>query len=303
MKHLRYFLTSLLAVLSLVSTVAHAVTVTDSHGQFHIDYQPKRIVALEFSFVDALASVNVSPIGIADDNDPDRLLPGVQKKLSEWHSVGTRSQPSLEVIAFLKPDLIIADVDRHSGIYADLNKIAPTLLLPSRRETYESNLQSAAIIGKVVGKNHEMTERLKQHQELMAEYKTRLAKAGLSQAYVQFGVARENGFYAHSRESYAGGVIRSLGLKGSTALKNENASRQISLEQLLGLNPDYLVIGDYSSNSIIKKWEQQPLWKVLTAVQQQHLYHVDGNLWARCRGIMAAEYMAQDLMQLIPEQE
>ncbi len=302
MKKNRYFLICLMMVSGFFSAFSQAVTVTDSHGQFSIDYQPKRIIALEFSFVDALASVDVSPVGIADDNDPGRLLPSVQAKLKDWKSVGTRSQPSLEVIASLKPDLIIADVGRHSGIYADLNKIAPTLLLPSRRETYESNLKSAAIIGKVVGKDREMTERLKLHQKLMNQYKARLENAGLSNAMVLFGVARENGFYAHSRESYAGGVIHSLGLKGSAALKNETASRQISLEQLLGLNPSYLVVGDYTSNSIINKWEQQPLWKVLKSVRDKHIYHVDGNLWARCRGIMAAEYMAQDLMQLVQKQ-
>ncbi|RQW64832.1 Fe(3+) dicitrate ABC transporter substrate-binding protein [Vibrio viridaestus] len=277
---------------------SYAVTVTDSHGQFSIDHTPKRIVALEFSFVDALVSVDVSPIGIADDNDPSRLLPSVRDKLNNWRSVGTRSQPSLEVISSLKPDLIIADVDRHSGIYKELNKIAPTLLLPSRRETYESNLKSAAIIGKVVGKESEMTQRLKAHNELMDEYKQRLAHAGLNDKTVQFGVARENGFYAHSRDSYAGGVIHALGLKGSTVLKNENASRQISLEQLLAINPDYLVVGDYVANSIVAKWEKQPLWKVLKAAKNHRIYHVDGNLWARCRGIMAAEYMAKDLMKL-----
>ncbi|MCE0496116.1 Fe(3+) dicitrate ABC transporter substrate-binding protein [Vibrio salinus] len=278
--------------------VAKAVTVVDSHGRFSIDYQPERIVALEFSFVDALVSVGLSPVGIADDNDPGRLLPEIKEKLSHWQSVGTRSQPSLEVIASLKPDLIIADVDRHSGIYSDLNKIAPTLLLPSRRETYQSNLKSAEIIGKAVGRGNEIEQRLRQHNKAMNHYKLLFKKAGLAHKFVQFGVARENGFYAHSEDSYAGGVLHTLGFEGAAALHNEKASRQISFEQLLAINPDYLVVGDYVSDSIIKKWEKQSLWRVLKAVQSHHIYHVNGNLWSRCRGIMAAEAMANDLMQL-----
>lgn len=54
-----------------------------------------------------------------------------------------RSQPSLEAIAVLKPDLIIADAERHRAIYQDLQRIAPTLLLKSRGETYQENLESA----------------------------------------------------------------------------------------------------------------------------------------------------------------
>ncbi|EKO3533605.1 ABC transporter substrate-binding protein [Vibrio fluvialis] len=280
-----------------LSLMVSAVTVTDSHGEFTLKKVPQRIVALEFSFVDALAAVDVSPVGIADDNDPSRLLPAVSAKLGQWQSVGTRSQPSLEVIASLKPDLIIADVDRHSAVYRDLSKIAPTLLLPSRRETYEDNLKSAAIIGKVIGKEAEMQQRLAQHHQLMAHYAAQLS--GLNNQTVQFGVARENGFYAHSTESYAGGVIHALGLAAPTGLKNENASRQISLEQLLALNPNYLVVGDYTEQSIVSRWQKQPLWNVLNAVRAKQVLHVDGNMWARCRGILAAEYMAADLAKLV----
>ncbi|ELV8695076.1 Fe(3+) dicitrate ABC transporter substrate-binding protein [Vibrio fluvialis] len=277
--------------------MASAVTVTDSHGEFTLNQVPQRIVALEFSFVDALAAVDVSPVGIADDNDPSRLLPAVSAKLGQWQSVGTRSQPSLEVIASLKPDLIIADVDRHSAVYRDLSKIAPTLLLPSRRETYEDNLKSAAIIGKVIGKEAEMQQRLAQHHQLMDHYAAQLS--GLNNQTVQFGVARENNFYAHSAESYAGGVIHALGLAAPTGLRNENASRQISLEQLLALNPNYLVVGDYTEKSIVSRWQKQPLWNVLSAVRAKQVLHVDGNMWARCRGILAAEYMAADLVKLV----
>ncbi|MGF1780042.1 ABC transporter substrate-binding protein [Vibrio fluvialis] len=277
--------------------MASAVTVTDSHGEFTLNQVPQRIVALEFSFVDALAAVDVSPVGIADDNDPSRLLPAVSAKLGQWQSVGTRSQPSLEVIASLKPDLIIADVDRHSAVYRDLSKIAQTLLLPSRRETYEDNLKSAAIIGKVIGKEAEMQQRLAQHHQLMDHYAAQLS--GLNNQTVQFGVARENDFYAHSAESYAGGVIHALGLAAPTGLRNENASRQISLEQLLALNPNYLVVGDYTEKSIVSRWQKQPLWNVLSAVRAKQVLHVDGNMWARCRGILAAEYMAADLVKLV----
>ncbi|WP_275949654.1 Fe(3+) dicitrate ABC transporter substrate-binding protein [Vibrio cincinnatiensis] len=280
-----------------LSFMAFAVTVTDSQGSFSLDSVPQRIVALEFSFVDALVAVEVSPIGIADDNDPKRLLPAVSSQLGQWTSVGTRSQPSLEVIASLKPDLIIADVDRHAAVYADLVKIAPTLLLPSRRETYEDNLNSAQIIGQVIGRSLLMQKRLMLHRQRMQHYAAQLSD--LKKQTVQFGVARENGFYAHSVESYAGGVIHALGLRTPEGLKNENASRQISLEQLLALNPDYLFVGDYTDSSIINKWQAQPLWRVLTAARSQHIFHVDGNLWARCRGILAAEYMAEDLVMRV----
>jgi iron complex transport system substrate-binding protein len=276
---------------------AMAVTVHDKHGMFTLNKVPTRIVVLEFSFADALAAVHVSPVGIADDKDPSRLLPAIRARFTKWVSVGTRSQPSLEVIAALKPDLIIADAGRHAGVYDDLSKIAPTLLLPSRRETYAENLHSAEIIGKVVGKAQEMAARLKLHRQRMNSYRQQLH--ALWHKTLQFGVARENGFFMHANDSYAGGVVRALGFSSLPALSHDKATRQISLEQLLALNPDYLVVGDYTPNSIIHRWEKQGLWQVLNAVRHHHVVHVSGNLWSRCRGILAAEYMAQDLIRLV----
>ncbi len=289
-----------LALLTLlVMRPAIAVTVQDSHGTFHIDYRPTRVVALEFSFVDALAAIDVAPVGIADDNDADRIPPEIRKRIGHWQSVGLRSQPSLETIALLKPDLIIADVDRHSAVYDDLSRIAPTLLLPSRRKTYVSNLHSAAIIGDVMGCHDQMSARITRHKALVARYRQRIKDAGLAGKVVQFGAALEKGFYAHPGDSYAGGVLEALGLKSSPLFENDNASRQITLEQLLAINPDYLMIGDYTPNSIINlNWAKQPLWPLLKAVQLHHIANVDGNTWSRSRGLLAAEQMAQDVMTM-----
>ena len=119
----KLFKTTLASALLMASAFASAVTVKDAKGEFTLDKTPSRVVALEYSFVDALAQVGVSPVGVADDNKIDRILPQVREKIAAWQSVGTRSQPSLEVIASLKPDLIIADPSRHTAVFEELKKI------------------------------------------------------------------------------------------------------------------------------------------------------------------------------------
>ena len=42
---------------------------------------PKRVVVLEYSFVDALAALNVKPVGIADDNKKNVLSNHLEIKL------------------------------------------------------------------------------------------------------------------------------------------------------------------------------------------------------------------------------
>ena len=64
-----------LITLSSFTTSASPRTIQDEQGVFEIDITPQRIVVLEFSFVDALAAVGVSPVGVADDNDASRVIP------------------------------------------------------------------------------------------------------------------------------------------------------------------------------------------------------------------------------------
>ncbi|OMP97240.1 Fe(3+) dicitrate ABC transporter substrate-binding protein [Raoultella terrigena] len=291
----------MLAILRLVFAAllalggpAFAVTVEDLQGQFTLDKTPQRIVVLELSFADALAAVDLSPVGIADDNDPDRILPEVRARLKPWRSVGTRAQPSLEAISALRPDLIVADSSRHRGIYAALRQIAPVLLLKSRNETYAENLQSAAIIGKVVGQDPLMQQRLAQHRRRMADFAAQLP-AGAS---VVFGTSREQQFNLHSRDTYTGSVLSALGLSVPAAIGGAPMAT-IGLEQLLAINPQWLFVAHYRTESIVRKWQQDPLWQMLQAQQKQQVAAVDSNSWARMRGMFAAERIAADAVNII----
>lgn len=291
----------MLAILRLVFAAllalggpAFAVTVEDLQGQFTFDKTPQRIVVLELSFADALAAVDLSPVGIADDNDPARILPEVRARLKPWRSVGTRAQPSLEAISALRPDLIVADSSRHRGIYAALRQIAPVLLLKSRNETYAENLQSAAIIGKVVGQDSLMQQRLAQHRRRMADFAAQLP-AGAS---VVFGTSREQQFNLHSRDTYTGSVLSALGLSVPAAIGGAPMAT-IGLEQLLAINPQWLFVAHYRTESIVRKWQQDPLWQMLQAQQKQQVAAVDSNSWARMRGMFAAERIAADAVKII----
>ena len=292
---MKLLLKSSFIVFLVVSTFANAVTVQDEKGTFSIDYTPQRIVVLEYSFADALASVGVSPVGIADDKDSTRIIKQVRDVIGEWTSVGTRSQPSLEVIASLKPDLIIADIDRHEVIYKDLKKIAPTLILPSRHETYQGNLKAAAIIGKVLNKDNEMQDRLTRHKKIMEDFAKKLPKG----REVQFGIALEGYIAMHPGKSYVGSLIQSLGMTTPQLIKDQNASVHTGLEQLLAMNPQYLIIGHYSTDDIVTIWKREYLWGLLQAVRNKHVYNIENpGLWSRARGIMAAEIIAAKLVSL-----
>ncbi|WP_238705053.1 ABC transporter substrate-binding protein [Parasedimentitalea marina] len=93
-------------------------------GSTTVSDAPQRVGVLEFSFIDALASVGVAPVGIADDNKRVGVFPAYSDVTGDdWVSVGTPKTPSLEIIASLQRDLIIADKTRHAAAYDTLSEI------------------------------------------------------------------------------------------------------------------------------------------------------------------------------------
>ena len=287
----KLFKTTLASALLMASAFASAVTVKDAKGEFTLDKTPSRVVALEYSFVDALAQVGVSPVGVADDNKVDRILPQVREKIAAWQSVGTRSQPSLEVIASLKPDLIIADPSRHTAVFEELKKIAPTVMFDSRHESYQENLETAQKIGDLVGKSSEMKAKINEHNDYIANIAKNLGVQGKK---ASFGTSREDKFNIQNDNGYVGSFLTTLGF-APTKLNSDQAFVEINLEQVVVEKPEYLFIAHYRDESIARKWEAEPLWKAIPAVKANHVYSVDADMWARGRGLEASKIMAKQI--------
>ena len=283
--------TTLASALLMASAFASAVTIKDAKGEFTLDKTPSRVVALEYSFVDALAQVGVSPVGVADDNKVDRILPQVREKIAAWQSVGTRSQPSLEVIASLKPDLISADPSRHTAVFEELKKIAPTVMFDSRHESYQENLETAQKIGDLVGKSAEMKAKINEHNDYIANIAKNLGVQGKK---ASFGTSREDKFNIQNDNGYVGSFLTTLGF-APTKLNSDQAFVEINLEQLVMEKPEYLFIAHYRDESIARKWEAEPLWKAIPAVKANHVYSVDADMWARGRGLEASKIMAKQI--------
>ena len=281
----------------MASAFASAVTVKDAKGEFTLDKTPSRVVALEYSFVDALAQVGVSPVGVADDNKIDRILPQVREKIAAWQSVGTRSQPSLEVIASLKPDLIIADPSRHTAVFEELKKIAPTVMFDSRHESYQENLETAQKIGDLVGKSSEMKAKINEHNDYIANIAKNLGVQGKK---ASFGTSREDKFNIQNDNGYVGSFLTTLGF-APTKLNSDQAFVEINLEQLVMEKPEYLFIAHYRDESIARKWEAEPLWKAIPAVKANHVYSVDSDMWARGRGLEASKIMAKQIEDFVKQ--
>ncbi|WP_340372036.1 Fe(3+) dicitrate ABC transporter substrate-binding protein [Peribacillus sp. FSL E2-0218] len=271
-------------------------TVKHEMGETEIKHTPKKIVTLELSFVDSLNALGLEPIGISDDNKKEMITKLVGKEI-DYTSVGTREQPNLEVISSLQPDLIIADAERHKGIYKDLQQIAPTIILKSRESTYQENLDSFKTIAKAVNQEEAAEKRLTEHEKTIKDLKEKLTVD--TNMTVLPAVVRDTSFQAHTSSSYDGELLERMGLKN--AIQQEQPHAEMNLEQLVEIDPDILLLANNEGKLLTDEWKDNPLWKNLKAVKNGHIYSVDRDLWTRYRGVVSAEAIAKDTLKMLDE--
>lgn len=283
-----------------------AAEITHELGTTEVPDAPERIVVLEYSFVDSLAAVGVAPIGIADDDRRESVVPAYTQEIGDdWTSVGTRAAPSLEIIASLQPDLIIADKRRHEAIYGALSEIAPTIVFDSLSGTYDVALEAAQTIGDAVGKGAEMEARIAAHKATMDGYKAELGD--VSDWSIQFFVDNGNGIYLHSPISYNGSLLAWFGF-ASNMPKNDSDSYadvivESSLEQLSEIDPQIILRAKYADPGLSDSWVGQPVYDSIDAVQAERVFDVIAHNWSRLRGVVASEVSAANLVEIMGQVE
>jgi ferric citrate transport system substrate-binding protein len=298
------FFTAVCGAMMLAAVPAQAVDITHDLGTTAVPDAPQRIVVLEYSFVDSLAAVGVSPVGIADDNKRESIIPSYTAIIGDdWTSVGTRKSPSLEVIASLQPDLIIADTGRHEAVYAALSEIAPTIVFDSLTGTYAVAMEAAQTIANAVGKGAEMEARLAEHAVIMDDYKADLGD--VSGWSAQFLIDNGEGIYLHSPISYNGSLLTWFGFQNNMPTPDgksyEEAIVNTSLEQLSEINPQIIIRGKYAEDALTDSWLGQPVYDAIAAVSAGNVYDISGHEWSRLRGVLASENSGADLVEIVKQ--
>jgi ferric citrate transport system substrate-binding protein len=277
-------------------TKKEEIVVEHALGKTVLDKKPEKIVVLEFSYTDALMTLDVQPIGIADDDNPELFMDTVKKQLKDYTSVGSRYEPNIEMISSLNPDLIISDLNHHKNIYDQLSGIAPTIVLDDHQADYSQMLDNYLVIAKALGKKDEGEKRLEEHHQKIEKAKENLGDTAMT---VLPAVTNPKGFFAHSDHSYTGSFLTTMGF--SDPVKSEDSYPKLSLEQLVETNPQVLFLLPATEETIVDEWKNNPLWKEIDAVKNNKVFIVERRDWALSRGLIGSEKMIEDIVNHLGE--
>lgn len=281
--------------------------VTHAMGTTTIKGTPKRIVTLYQGATDVAIALGVTPVGVVESWVEQPMYQYLRDDLKDVKYVGVETQPNLEEIAKLKPDLIIASKLRHEKVYEQLSQIAPTVT----HETVFKFKDTVELMGKAMNKEEKADQLLSDWDNRVVDFKEKIS-AKLGDKW-PVEVAVLNFRTDHARiyvTGFAGDILEELGFvrpePQQKAAKEGNVVLQLtSKESIPSMNADVFFIfntdGHNPDAEAIKKtykeWTGHPLWKNLDAVKTNQTYIIDEVAWNMGGGYISANNMLDQVYE------
>ncbi len=251
------------------------ITLTDGLGRTVTLTSPaQRVVSLTPATTEILFAVGAGSQVIGRDMFSD--YPAEAQAVADIG--GSMGEYNLEAILALQPDLVLAGGISPPELVASLEQLGLTIYFVSNPATLEEMYSTLETVAKLTG--HETDA-----AALVESLKARVAAVDEKIMPLSFhpSVFYELDASADSSKPWTSGpgtfvdllIARAGGFNIGGNL--QGAWAQISLEELVVLNPDFIILGDSNWGVTPESVAQRPGWEALTAVQNGKVYPFDDN--------------------------
>ncbi|MDN3682596.1 iron-siderophore ABC transporter substrate-binding protein [Vibrio tapetis subsp. quintayensis] len=277
-------------------------------GQSAVPLKAKRVVTLFQGATDSAVALGVKPVGVVESWAEKPMYTYLREALGEVTYVGLETQPNLEEIATLKPDVIIGTKARHEKIFEQLQKIAPTVLATNVYD-FKYSLELTA----------EATGRQQQADEIWNHWQQRIqyVQKHLRQTLPKWPLTasilnvRADHLRLYLHKSFPGAVLNEIGFQFPLE-DNRRFGWGMKIktkEALPSVNADVFFVFLHSEQPLVEQnyqsWLSHPLWNILTAPKNEQVHTVDKVTWILSGGILGANQILDQLVEIyqVPERE
>lgn len=274
--------------------------ITHAMGEATIKGTPQRIVVLTNEGTEALLALGVKPVGAVKSWTGDPWYEHIKADMEGVTVVGEESQPNVELIASLKPDLIIGNKLRQEKVFDQLNAIAPTIFSETLRGAWQSNFM---LYADALGKKAEGEKIIQAYDDRAAGFKAKAGdKLNEKVSVVRF-MAGKTRIYLD--DTFTGIAFSKLGITRPDNQKNykDTFVEEITKERLPEVDADRLFYftyetGDGKGTAMEEEMLKDPLWQSLNVVKNKKATRVSDAIWNTAGGVIAANLMLDELFKI-----
>ncbi|MGW3730834.1 iron-siderophore ABC transporter substrate-binding protein [Streptomyces sp. NPDC000851] len=269
-----------------------SITLTDASGaKVELDGPAKKVVGTEWHEVELLISLGVDPVGVADVKGYKTWDTVVPLK-NEPKDIGTRGEPSMDTIAALSPDLIVASTDLPPAAVKQLREVAPVVEVKSASaaDPIGQMNKNLDLLAQATGTTEQAEKLKKDFDAKVAEGKKALADAGLDDAKYAFAdgydISNQVSIRPFTSGSLIGAVNEQLGLKNDWTVEGDKdyGLGTTDVEGLTKLSDDVQFAyigndGDKSSTPFTDALAKDKVWTSLPFVKKGNVHRLPDGIW------------------------
>lgn len=273
--------------------------ITHAMGETKIEGNPTRIVVLSNEGTEALLALGIKPVGAVKSWTGDPWYDHIKADMEGVTVVGEESQPNIELIASLKPDLIIGNKLRQEKVYDQLKAIAPTVFSETLRGAWQSNFM---LYADAIGKKADGEKIIADYDNRAADFKSKAGdKLNQKVSVVRFMAGKTR---IYLEDTFTGIAFSKLGITRPDNQKYKDTFvEEITKERLPEVDADMLFYftyetGDGKGTKMEEEMLKDPLWQSLQVVKNNKAIRVSDAIWNTAGGVIAANLMLDEIYKI-----
>lgn len=266
------------------------VVIEDGFGEQEFDQVPTKVVALEWSIVEELLALDVQPVGVADIEGFNKWVTIDAQLDDSVAEVGLRTEPNIEEIAKLEPDVIIGMKGHQGEMKEELEKIAPVVMYDGTTEEaiedlYADMLKTFNETAMLVGKEKEAEEQIAHLEARMAEAAENIESADLSTkdfVFTQaFSVNQAPTFRLFTPNSTVSHVLEGVGLSNKIQDQDAQSSGFVesNVEGVSNYEEALFIHTVQADDPLFDNLAANKAWNGLHFVEEDAMYDVGAGVW------------------------
>ena len=258
--------------IACTSTTSAPSTITDDWGrEIQFKSMPQRIVSHVPSITETLYALDLGDriVGVSDYCDYPEEAKAKPK-------VGGYYTPNIEVIVSLNPDLVLTD--GYVEEIAKLESLGITFAV-IQPNTINDILKDIELLGNITGEQKKADALIDDMEKRVNNVVNTVSDAPRPRVFYVFDATDTTKPWTAGPGSFADALIQMAGGE-NVAASAQGAWIQLNIEELVNSDPEIIIVDSMMGTAVISPDEikELPGWKDTTAVKQDNIFVVNGDL-------------------------
>lgn len=247
---------------------AYPLVITDSFDRnVTIEKEPLRVISIAPSITETIFALGKEDVLVGRTDYCD-----YPAEVLEISSIGTLTEPNIEIIAALKPDVVFASTHFKKASLEAIEQLGVPVVMLYGQNSFESVYDIISTAGMIFNVNDRAAKLVNDMKTKVENTISVVKNASKPSVYYVVGFG-EWGDYTAGGDTFIGNLIT---MAGGENIAGDVSGWSYSLEKIVEKNPRIMICSIFGDTK--ESLKQANGYKDLSAILENRLYEVDNNM-------------------------